>query len=316
LPCFTELDLICVAPLWLSGGRTQDYWDTAARVAATASPSAQVVEALEAIDSPWGQLMRTLLTEKTKPGSGVEALARFAGNTENPPQLAALALRNLIVLLIRHKELAKAEQVLDGAISAYPDYAELLYVGAFVHIALEKSSKAFNILVQAIRSRARATPRNFVGSGGENSYRAAWLLGKLAVQAGDQRLAVGQFYQGMMNQPAFAPAVDEILNLQLPPVLVELRQFDFCRLVRQEPRYLARVFDYLLLHRAFPAARRIIATMSLSDSQQEALREKLESAERPFLPSHTVASRSGVLLSGPVFEHSSLARINRESRSH
>jgi glycosyltransferase involved in cell wall biosynthesis len=307
LPCLTELDLLCVAPLWLSGGRMQDYWSSAARVAGTLSPSAKVVQVLSAIDSPWAQLIRTLLSETAKPGSGVEGLARLANDAENPPHLAALALRNLIVLLLRHKELAKAQQVLEGAMSTCPSYVELLYVGAFVHIAQQKPSKALGLL-----ERARVTPRNFVGSGGENSYRAGWLLGRLAAQVGNQKVAFEQFYQGMVNRPVFAPAVDEILNLRLSPALVEKHEFDFCRLVRREPRYLAPVFDYLLLHRAFPAARRIAETMPLNDGERETLREKLESAERPFLPGYSGAAKPGVMLSGPLFEHSSFARINRE----
>ncbi len=307
LPCLEELDLLCVAPLWLSGGRMQDYWSSAARIAGTLTPSENVVKVLSAINAPWAQLMRTLLDEAAKPGTGVDGLARFANNAENPPQLAALALRNLIVLLLHHKEPAKAGQVLEGAMSACPGYAELLYVGAFVHIAQQKPSKALGLL-----ERARATPKNFVGSGGENSYRAGWLLGRLAAQVGNQRVAFEHFYQGIVSRPVFAPAVDEILNLRLSPALVEKYEYDYCRLVRREPRYLAPVFDYLLLHRAFPAARRIAETASLGDGEREALRERLESAERPFLPSYGAAGKPGVILSGPLFEHSSFARINRE----
>ena len=118
LPCLTELDLLCLAPLWLSGGLMQDYWSSAVRVSSTLTPSVRAISALNAVDSPWAQLMRTLLAEETKPGAAVEGLARFANDAKNPPQLAALALRNLIVLLLRHKEFAKAEQVLEGAVDS------------------------------------------------------------------------------------------------------------------------------------------------------------------------------------------------------
>jgi glycosyltransferase involved in cell wall biosynthesis len=307
LPCLTELDLLCVAPLFLSGGRTQDYWSSAVRVAGTPTPSVRAMSVLKAVDSPWAQLMQTLLGEETKPGTAVEGLARFANDGKNPPQLAALALRNLIVLLLRHKEFAKADQVLEGAMSAYPGYAELLFVGALVCIAQQKTARALNLL-----ERARIIPSNFVGSGGENSYRAAWLQGKIAAQVGNQKVAFEQFYIGMVNRPVFAPAVDELLNLRLSPALVEKHQFDFCRLVRREPRYLSPVFDYLLLHRAFPAARRIAETMPLSKDEREALRDKLEATSRPFSPAYQGSGRPGVILTGPFFEHSSFARINRE----
>jgi glycosyltransferase involved in cell wall biosynthesis len=307
LPCLAELDLLCIAPLWLSGGRADDYLSSAARVMGTISPSARAMAALKSIDLPWSQLMQMLFAQEARPGAAIEDLARFANNFKNSEQLAALALRNLIVLLLRHKEFAKAEQVLEGAVSTYPECGELLYVGAFVYLAQQKASKALGML-----ERARIAPRSFVGSGGENSYRAGWLQGKIAAQVGNQKVAFEQFYLGMVNRPAFAPAVDEMLNLRLSPALVEKHQFDFCRLVRREPRYLSPVFDFLLLHRAFPAARRIAETMSLSDSDKDALLDKIESAARPFSRVSEIASRSGVVLSGPIFEHSSFARINRE----
>jgi hypothetical protein len=126
LPCLPELDLLCVAPLWLTAGSPQDYWSSVARVAGSAPASAVATATLQAIDAPWAQLMRMLWTDETKSGSAVEGLARFANNAKNPQQLAALALRNLIVLLLRLKEFAKAEQVMDAAMSVYPGYAELL----------------------------------------------------------------------------------------------------------------------------------------------------------------------------------------------
>ncbi len=307
LPCLTELDLLCIVPLWLSRGRADDYLSSAARVMSTISLSTRAMSALKTIDSPWAQLMQMLFAQEAKPGAAIEDLARFANNSKNSEQLAALALRNLIVLLLRHKEFAKAEQVLEGAVSAYPECAELLYVGALVHLASQKTSKALGML-----ERARIAPRSYVGSGGENSYRAGWLQGRIAAQVGNQKVAFEQFYIGMVNRPAFAPAVDEMLNLRLSPALVEKYQFDFCRLVRREPRYLTSVFEFLLLHRAFPAARRIAETMSLSGSDKDALLDKLECATRRFSPSRRAAEKSGVILSGPIFEHSSFARINRE----
>ncbi len=307
LACLPELDLLCVAPLGLSAGSPQDYWSSAARINGSAPASALATAALQAIDAPWAQLLRMLLAEGTKPGSSIEGLARFANNAKNPQQLAALALRNLIVLLLRLKEFAKAEQVLDAAMSVYPGYAEILYVGALLCIDQKKNPKALNLL-----ERARTLPANFVGSGGENSYRAAWLQGRFAAQVGNQEVAFEQFFLGLLSRPVFAPAVDELLDLRLSPALVEKHQFDFSRLVRREPRFLTPVFEYLLLHRAFPAAQRIVETMPLSKATKELLRDKLQAAARPFSPSCRGAGKPGVLMTGPFFEHSSFARINRE----
>lgn len=306
-PCMTEMDLLAIEPRWLSGGQMKDFWSSAARIARTPSPSAQSLSALKAIHQPWAQLLQALLAEQIKPGTSIEALARVANDTHTPPQIAALALRNLIVVLMRQKDMTTAEQVLESALKAFPSYAELFYVAALLCLHLHKRSEALRHL-----ERARVGNHEYVGSGGESSYRVGWLLGKLAAEVGNQRVAFENFYQGMVSQPIFKPAVDELLNLRLSPALVEKYQNDFCRLVRREPQYVNSVFDYLLLHRAFPAARRIAETMPLREGEKEELLKRLASAQAPFRPGGDHSGKPGILLCGPLFEHSSFARINRE----
>lgn len=305
-PCMTELDLLAIEPRWLSGGQMSDFWSTAARIARSASPSAQLLSALKTINQPWAQLVQALLAEQTGPGTGIEMLARIANDSHAPSQVAALALRNLVVVLMKQNDMAKAEQVLEGALKAFPDYAELSYVGALLRVHQGKMSKALGYL-----ERARLGNHEYVGSGGENSYRAAWLLGKLAAEVGNQRVAFENFYQGMVSRPVFTPAVDELLNLRLSPALVEKYQYDFCRLVRREPRYLNSIFEYLLLHRLFAAARRIAETVPLGEKDRDTLLQKLASAEAPFRPGANRRGKAGILLCGPLLEHSSFARINR-----
>lgn len=307
-PCLTDLDLLCIEPRWHSAGSLQDYWTSTARIASTPSPSPQVLAVLKSITQPWAELLQALLAEHAKPGAGVELLARMTHNAQIPPQIAALALRNLVLLLIRHKEMEKAEQVLEAGLQAYPGYADLFYVGAVFYLRQQKASKALGHL-----ERARVVNRDFVGSGGENSYRASWLMGQLAARVGNQQVAFDHFYQGMVSRPVFTPAVDELLNLRVSPALVERHQYDFCRLVREAPQFLDSVFDYLLLHRAFPAARRIAETIPLAEGDRERLRQKLESAAAPFQPGRSFpGGKPGILLSGPFLEHSGFARINRE----
>jgi glycosyltransferase involved in cell wall biosynthesis len=139
------------------------------------------------------------------------------------------------------------------------------------------------------------------------------LVGLLANRVGDGRVAFDHFYDGMVSQPVFAPAVNELLNLRLSPALVERYQWDFCCLVRREPRFLEPVFGYLLLHRAFAAARHIVETMPLAEETRTGLRQKLEIAKRPFeAHASTTPGKPGVLVSGSFFEHSGFARVNRE----
>jgi glycosyltransferase involved in cell wall biosynthesis len=307
-PCLTELDLLCLEPRWLSAGQAPKDRSSAMRIASAPSSSPRVLEALKGVTQPWAQLLQALLAEQAKPGSGVELLVRMANDSKLSAQIGALALRNLLVLLIHHKEMAKAEQVLEAGLKAHPGYAELSYIGAVLYLLQQKGSLAVGHI-----ERARVVNRDFVGSGGENSYRASWLMGGLAARVGNQKVAFENFYQGMVSRPVFTPAVDELLNLRLSPALVEKHQYDFCRLVRQEPQYLDSVFDYLLLHRAFPAARRIVETMPLAEEKREVLRQKLETVAAPFQPGRSFpGGKPGIILSGPFLEHSSFARINRE----
>ena len=306
-PCMTELDLLAIEPRLLSGGRMTDFWSAAGRITGRPSPSAQYIATLKAINQPWANLVQVLLAEAINPGAGVEGLARLAKDARNPSQVTALALRNLVVLLMKHNNFVKAEQVLEGALDLFADYAELCYVGGLLCVHENKSGKAHNFL-----ERARASNHQYVGSGGESSYRAKWLLGRLALQAGNQKVAVGNFHVGIVNRPVFRPAADDLLKLRLPNDLAELVQYDLTRLARQGPQYVGPVFEFLLLHRAFPAARRVLETIPLHNQEKTALLEKLASAEAPFNPRKKNEGKPGVLVGGSFFEHSSLARINRE----
>jgi len=306
-PCMTELDLIAIEPRWLSAGRLRDFWSTAARITRQSALSAQYLSALKALNQPWARMVLAYAAEIANPCAGIENLARLAQDTSAPSQVTALALRNLAVLLMKHNDMAKAERVLQGALESFPDYAELYYLSGLLAVHQNKPSKALGQL-----ERARASNHEYVGSGGEGSYRAAWLLGRLAVRAGNEKAAVQNFHPGIVSQPVFTPAAEDFLKLRLPPEIVGIVQFDLTRLVRREPRYLNDVFDFLLLHRAFPAARRIAETILLGEAEKEALLQKLTAAEAPFSSRRGNKDKAGILVCGPFFEHSSLARINRE----
>ena len=308
LPCIPDLDLLALEPRWLSGGQMADFWSAAARISRTTSPSARSLEALRTIQKPWAQMLQALLAEQAKAGAGIEELARVANDGAAPTQVGALALRNLIIALMKQNDLAKAEQVLEGAFKAFPTNTELLYVGAMLCLRARKTQKALGYL-----ERTRTGNHDFVGSGGESSYRSAWLLGKMAAEVGNQKVAFENFYQGMVSRPVFGPAVDELLNLRLSPALAERYEYDFCKLVRRAPKYLNSVFGYLLLHRAFRTARRIAETTGLKKEQKEALLAQLASAEAPFVRrTGDHGGKPGILFSGPFFENTSFGRINRE----
>ena len=307
-PCLPEIDLLSVQPRWQSAGQTYDYWPSNARIAGGAPVSPSVSAALKSVNQPWSHLLQALLAELEKPGTGLEPLARMVNDGALPRTIAALTLRNLIVLLMRHTEFAKAEQLLEFGLKTYPQYAEMAYAGAVLCFRQQKPGKAFPYL-----EKAKGIDRELVGSSSQGPLRAAWMMGRLAMRVGNQQVAFDNFLQGMLSRPVFSPSVEELLNLRLSPALVEKYQWDFCRLVRREPKHLDAVFDYLLLHRAFAAARRIATTVPQPEEKRAAMREKLAAAEGPFLPERARgADKPGVILCGAFFEHSSLARINRE----
>jgi glycosyltransferase involved in cell wall biosynthesis len=307
-PCLPELDLLTLQPRWQSAGPAQDYCPPNTRIAGASQLSPSVLAVLKTIRRPWSQLLQAVLAELEKLGAGLDPLAGLANDTTLPRAISALALRNLLVLLIRHKDLNQAEQLLQLGRRTYPDYTELAYIGAILCFHQNKPAKAFPYL-----EKAKSLDRELVGSGSQSLLRAAWLHGVLATRVGNQRVAFEHFLPGMLSRPALVPAVEQLLNLRLPPAVVEKHQWDFCRLVRREPQFLDAVFDYLLLHRAFAAARRIAETVPESEEKRNALRQKLATAEAPFLPGPVLAEdKPGVMLNGSFFEHSSLARINRE----
>ncbi len=304
-----EMDLIAIQPRVLVKGRTQDYWSQDLRVRGAITASERALAVLRASGEPWAKLSLNLFEELAKPGAGAKGLNElWQSAAQLPAALAALTLRNLVAVLIRHRELAQAGELLEQGLKAYYTCAELFYIKAVLCFLEKTYSKVMPYLKQA-----RLGSRGFIGSGGENTYRIDWLTALLALRLGNDRVAFQCLSSGLNANPPFLPAVEEVLKLRLPPELVERRQFDFCRLVRREPRLLDRTFDYLLLHRAFPAAERLIETLSLAEEKRAELRQRLERGSAPFKPgAGPKVPKSGVILEGHFLEHSSLARINRE----
>ncbi len=304
-----EMDLIAIQPRALVKGRTQDYWSQDLRVRGANVASERVLAALRASGEPWAKLSLSLFEELGKPGAGAKGLGElWQSAPQLPPALAALTLRNLVAVLIRHREFTQAGELLEQGFKAYYTYAELFYIKAVLCFLEKTYSKVMPLLKQA-----RLGSRGFIGSGGESTYRIDWLTALLALRLGNDRVAFQCLSSGMNANPPLLPAADEVLKLRLPPELVERRQFDFCRLVRREPQLLDRTFDYLLLHRAFPAAQRLIDTLSLPAEKRDELRQRLERGSAPFKPGPgPKVPKLGVILEGHFLEHSSLARINRE----
>jgi len=310
-PYLDEADLIVLQPRSLAKGRPQDYWGFNLRILNRGTASEKVLFALRAAGEPWAQLSVAVLREIAQPGAGAEgllALWQDASKIRMPPVVTALVLRNLIVVLMRHQDFARARQLLELGMKTYEGYAELLYLSALLCLRDGQPARAVPCL-QRMNSPSRA----FIGSGGENTYRLSWLLGLCELGAGDERQAFDRFMASAGGATTFAPAAEQVVKLRAPHEVVEKRQWSLCRMVRREPQLLDKIFEYLLQHRAFPAARRLADTLTLPEETRAALRERLTRAAAPFHSgSEIVCGKAGVVLEGPFLEYSSLARINRE----
>jgi len=308
-PCPDQIDLIALQPRAFVKGKPHDYWALNLRVRSPGAASEKVLAALRAAPHTWARLSLLLLQEATRPGTaieGLEALSREASRLS--PALAALTLRNLVVVLVRHREFARAGQFLEQGINTYEGYAELAYLAALLCFRDGHSVKARHYL-----EKAASAGRAFVGGGGENTYRLSWLQGLQALAQGNEQLAFRHLASGLGAAPIFRPAVEEMLKLRVPPEIVEKFQWNLCHAARREPQFLEKAFDFLLRHRTFRAAQRLVETLPLTEQKRAELEERLERARAPFQPGAGAESfKPGVILEGPFLEHSSLARINRE----
>ena len=307
LPGLAEADLIGLQPRLLSAGAQKQKVVRGIRVAGAPQPSALARTSWKACAQPWSELCLALLRETT-PGGGVESLREIWQKRKLPALLASLVLRNLIVTLVRQKQFEKADELLTLGARAYPGYADLDYLSAVVWIHRRKSSQAVAHLERAMRR----TPGEFVGSGGETSYRASWLFGTICEQIGDQDRALTHFLPGVYQQPAFGPSLAGILRQRVSRYRSEQLHKPLGELVRREPAYLGAVFEFFLRHRSLGPARRLLQTLPVPPEAKETLQARLSAAERRLQPRPREAQeKPGVVLEGSFGILSGHARINR-----
>ena len=302
-------DFISVQPRAFSAGASREHLNLSWRLNGSNSVSIEGRAALEQNGEPWARLYLALLEEQKEPGAGVESLKKVSRLPAAKPMLASLALRNLIVVLLRKRDFSKAEELLRLGTEAYSDYAELHYLSGLMWVQRNRPSKAISFLEEAMRHRSEG----FVGSGGENSYRASWLLGSVHEFAGDQGKAVKYSAPGLYTRPAFRPSVELLLKQRMASDIAATYRIPLCEIARREPEYFKPVFNFLVEHRLFEMANVLLETSPSAEHVSQDLRQRLKSAELAFMPRGENGSRSpGVILRGPLFTHSGHARINRE----
>ncbi|MGH9469973.1 MAG: glycosyltransferase [Terriglobia bacterium] len=310
-PLLPELDLIGLQPrIWTAPPRS-DYVIQSFRILASASPSDEFLSSLSESGEPWARLCGALMDARHDPGAAIERLSSIWREPGLSSTFAGLALRNLALLLVFQKEFDRAEQVLESGIQLFPDYPELSFLMGWLRWKQGCWAEISRHINRAVESRGNVS---LVGSGGETSYRAHWLMAVLNDAAGSQQGAFTFYRSGLAWKPAFGPAVIGILNQRLPASTVcRLAQGELCALARRERRYFAPVFYFLLLHRQFGHARKLLELVSPPEPQKSACEAHLETAASAFRPGpRPIAAKPGVILIGDQFSRASLARVNRE----
>jgi glycosyltransferase involved in cell wall biosynthesis len=317
-PCVDEVPFLTIQPRVFANAASIEHRSFRTRIESNATPATGTMVDTRRPVEPWAKLLEAISSEKTKQGTGVELLlCLWQSRYELPDVVAALALRNLVAVMLQYRESANARKFLEAGVKLYPTYAELHYLAALLAIRERRLVEARPFL-----ERAKSCGVVFPGSGGENGYRCDWLLGVLAARAGDARRAFQYFLAGVKCNPLFEPSLTELLKLRLPRAMIESQQYAFTRAARLNSHMATRILEYLSTHGVYDAARRITQTIPLEPSQRISLENQPADSTAPLptvaQPADDKNSRRNVkqaisiAFEGPFFEYSSLARVNRE----
>lgn len=306
-PYLEHADLLGLEPRILRAQASNTTRNPLLRIAGSKS-SEKLKTAWRASGKPWSKLSLTLWQEMERPGSGIDSLLELWRSDSRDAPFSSLVLRNLIVILMKGNKWEKAGELLDLGIKAFPGCPEFPYVQAVYFILQESPSKAVRFLEAALNCHGR----EFVGSGGENSYRAKYLLGNICEMVGQQEKAVHYWLPCAIEKPAFEPAVRALTRQRLPRGKSQWLHYPLAEMVRREPKYLEWVADFMIANNLIAGSRRLVETIAIDAIRRERLLDTIRQAECRRLPRpRTPETRPGILLSGPIFDASGHSRINR-----
>lgn len=311
LPCMAEIDLLGLQPRFWIKGKEGDAIAGDIRIAGAATPSPLAQGALEQNKDLWALLYCGLLAEQKEAGGGIDPLSKLWRDSRVlPPVYGALLMRNLVALQIRQNKLEQADHLLNLAMDTYPRCAELSLLAAWLSIARQQLRKAGRYVEHAVD---RSDP-SFIGSGGETTYRAQWLLGLAAELSGKQSLAFSAYRLGAAVYPAFPPSVLGLLRQRFSRADAgSLAPWILLTLAHREPQYLEMIFHFFLIHRQFEPAARLLLSPQISGETRQRLQTLLDESSAAYHPRPRAEGvKPGIMLIGPFYINSSLARINRE----
>lgn len=306
-----ELDLISLQPRLLMAGATGERVSHNIRIKGNPLASPELRAALRSNGDHWAQLHLALLKEIDSPGSGINTLFRLSLERNWHPIMAALVLRNLSVVMMRHNRFDEARRVLKKGRKLYPHCADFSFLLAMI----AARSRSIHEVADLLKEGVQNCDPQYVGSGGERSYRASWLTGQVMESTGHQSSLVHYYRPGLSPQPAFEPSVVGLLRQRLPAHIAYRLRLELCPVARREHRYFEPVFLYMLLHRQLETAARLLRVVPLSAAELDKFTLAYDSVAKAYAPlpsSATAPAIPGVILTGAFFMMSSLARVNRE----
>lgn len=307
-PCLPELDLVGLAPRVIGAAAREDKIDLELHIQAGAG-SAEFTAFLAASTEPWARLLLVLHQGVSRPTDAIVELRGLLPVVAHQPVLQALILRNLAVLLMRLERWEPAEEVLREATRLFPSDAEFRFLLGWLRIERGRPSEAVPELLRA----GQFPEYPSIGSGGQQSYRAGLLLGKVAESIGNYEMAVSLYAHGLSSVPAYEPSVRAFLNAPHGLEEMNTHQYVLCQLVRKEPRYLDLVLEKLISQRRFTIARRLVTSMDLADAVRQDWLQRIGTTEAPYLPrERKPGERAGVVLTSLFFTHQSYSRPARE----
>lgn len=307
----TELELIGLQPrIWRGGSGTLVIIQSL-RIGVPVPSGPAVRSLLRDSSEYWATHFRAFEAGEKDPAKGIDRLTRiWRQSAVIPPVFGSLLVRNLVVLYIRSGQSRRVTGMLSTAMDRFPRYAELPFLAGWIALQTGNPKDAARYALRAMEN----PDLRFVGSGGEGSYRSAWLRGLACELQGDQVSAVQGFLTGLKRQPPFRPSVEGILRQRLcSDAIRSLCIADLPGLVSRAPEYAEAVIQYLLLHGEFETARHVLEFPAIPADARSKCEPALDRAIRSLKPQpRAPATKPGVSLAGPFWTHSSLARINRE----
>lgn len=301
-PGVPALDLIAIEPRWGRRNPVEEVTSSHWRIAASAEPSADVIQFLAGQTSIWARLSLAIWIAREDIGQSIDRLSGLLGESL-PSWMMALILRNLIILLWRSGKLQEGSALVDRGLHMFPTCAEFFFMAAVRAWSAQRAAETLRFAQQAIEIEKKHGRGSWVGSGGEGSYRAHALIATVAEHLGDHKSAFYNFLPGLRTVPPFAESVHGILRQEIPGHVMDWLQLELRNAGRMYPEYRQPVIECLRQNRRDTAA----ALLESATTGSAALLPMNDESE----PSAAGSAACAIELAGPLFAGGQDSRVLR-----